>query len=114
MPDKYTIASLNRVITIQHIAIGKNEKGLPVKEVASSQTTYAYFQQVSNHYTLQAMQVTFGEAWEAIVRYEPSRIIHPNDVIVYNGNNYTINSIWNKEEGNQQWTVIRCVIKNKS
>lgn len=114
MPTKYTIASLNRLVTIQHIAIEKNEKGLPVKLLLSQQTTYAYFQQVTNSYTLQAMQLTFGEAWEAVVRYEPSRIIKPNDVIVYNGKSYTINSIWNKDEGNQQWTVIRCVINNKT
>jgi head-tail adaptor len=48
MPDKYTIASLNRMITIQHITIGKNDKGLPVKFISSQQSTYADFQQVSN------------------------------------------------------------------
>src|SRR4051812_15147999 len=103
MPTKYTIASLNRLITIQHIAISKNEKGLPVKTVIAQQTTYAYFQQVNNSYTLQQAQLTFGEGWEAIVRYEPSRIIARNDVIVYNGKSFTINGIEEIEQGNMQW-----------
>lgn len=114
MPDKYTIASLNRMITIQHIAIGKNDKGLPVKFISSQQTTYADFQQVSNDYTLQQMQVSFGEAWTAIVRYQPNRIIGSNDIIVYNNKNFVINGIVPVEEGGLQWVVIRCAINNKS
>jgi hypothetical protein len=114
MPEKYTIGGMNRLLTIQRIAMNKNEKGLPIKLLLSQQTTFAYFQQVSNSYTLQQMQVAFGEAWEAVVRYEPSRIISPNDIILYNGKSFTINGIWNKDEGNQQWSVIRCAINNKS
>lgn len=111
---KYTIASLNRLITIRHINIGKNDKGVPLKLVASTQTTYAYFQQVSNNYTLQQAQVAFGELWEAIVRYEPNRIILPNDQILYNSQTFTINGIHRQDEGNLQWLNIRCTVNNKA
>jgi head-tail adaptor len=114
MPDKYTIASLNRIITIQHIAIGKNDKGLPIRTVVSEQNTYADFQQVSNDYTLQQMQVSFGEAWEAVLRYEPSRKIANHDIIVYQNNKFKINGIMPIREGGLQWIVIRCVIDNKN
>lgn len=105
---------MNRVITVLRVVIGQNDRGLPIQILANNTTTYAKARQITNSYVLEQMQVTFGEAWEFTVRYEPNREIQLNDVILYNLQQFTINGITRLGEGNLQWLKIRCSLSNHS
>jgi SPP1 family predicted phage head-tail adaptor len=90
MPPKTTIAQLNRQITIKKYVFGQNDYGGDIKVLVGSYTVFASMEMISNSYVLEQMQLKYGEAWKVTIRYEPSRIITPNDEVEYNGNVHKI------------------------
>lgn len=103
-----SISELNRSITIRHIAIAQNERGMAVKVLTTSQPTFAKVKKATGGYGMQQGQQNFSSTYNFTLRYEPNRQISNNDIIIYAGEKYTINDISIQEEGRYRWVVIKC------
>lgn len=102
------ISELNRTVIIRHVAMVANERGMPVKLILSTQTTFAKVNRLSGGYGVQQGQQNFSSSYAITVRYEPNRIIANNDIIEYGGERFIINDVAQQDEGRLQWVIIKC------
>lgn len=110
--DHITIAQLNREITINKFIYGQDDSGGNIKMLDSSYNIMADVQQISNNYVLEQLQIKYGEGYRITLRYEPSRLLTPNDEIVYGGNIHKIQSIRTQIEALKRFVVINTSIGN--
>ena len=108
MPKSNHITSynLNRPIIINKYVFTQDDSGGNVKTLSDSYTLMADVKPISNSYLLQQMQVKYGEGYTITVRFEPSRLLTPNDEIVYKNGIHKIQSIKNQEEAGRRFVII--------
>lgn len=107
-----TIANLNRPITINKFVFGQDDRGGNIKLLVSSYALMANVEMISNSYVLESLQLKYGEGYRITVRFEPSRILTPNDEIVYNGNIHKIQSIRNQDEAGKRFVIVSTATGN--
>lgn len=107
-----TIASLNQPITINKFVFAQDDSGGNVKMLVSSYSLMANVEMIGNSYVLESLQLKYGEGYSVIVRFEPSRILTPNDEIVYAGSIHKIQSIRNQDEAGKRFVIINTATGN--
>lgn len=106
LTDHITIAQLNREITINKFVFGQDDAGGNIKILVASFNVMASIEPISNSYILEQQQLKYGEGYRITVRYEPSRLLTPNDEIIYNFQIHKIQSITNQLEALKRFLVI--------
>lgn len=106
MAKETTIAQLDRQITINQFVFGQDESGGNVKALVSTFDIFASFEIISNSYLLQELQLKYGEGYKGVVRYEPSRILTPNDEIFYQNRVHKIQSIGYDNQAQKRFVII--------
>lgn len=104
--DHITIAQLNRPVTVNKYVFAQDNAGGVIKILTSTYELYADVQQISNNYTLEQLQLKYGEGFRITVRYEPSRLLTPNDEITYNSLVHKIQAIRLQQEAAKRFVII--------
>lgn len=107
-----SIAKLNRPVTVKKYVFGQDDAGGNIKALTSSYDMLADVEMISNTYYLEQLQLKYGEAYRIKLRYEPSRILTPNDEIIYANNIHKIQGIRNDNEAAKRFVIITTSIGN--
>lgn len=110
--DHITIAQLNREVTINKYVFGQDDAGGNIKILVLSYSLMADIQQMNNNYILEQLQIKYGEGYRVTTRYEPSRLLTPNDEIVYAGRTHKIQGIRMQEEAMKRFNIITTSVSN--
>lgn len=111
MPD---IGTLNRKITINKYLFGQDENGGNIKALAETFIVWANVEQRSGSRTLDNLQIQYKEVYKVVKRYEASRILSPDDEIVYETKILNIGAVIEKEEGRKKFNEITAFSNGKT
>lgn len=98
---------LNSRVTINRYTSVKNEFGGLIPIIDSQWSKWAEVQDRSGSSTNDYQQSQWTYDSVIVMRYEKERPLHSNDVIVYEGYNYKINSIQIRKEAAKSWEYIQ-------
>lgn len=98
---------LNSRVTINRYTTAKNEFGGLIPIIDSQWSKWAEVQDRSGSSTNDYQQSQWTYDSVIVMRYEKERPLHSNDVIVYEGYNYKINSIQIRKEAAKSWEYIQ-------
>lgn len=110
--DHITIAQLNRPITVNKYLFAQDDGGGNVKILTLTYELLADIQPISNYYTLEQLQIKYGEGYRITVRYEPSRLLTTNDEIVYAGYTHKVQGVRTQEEAMKRFMILTTAIGN--
>jgi len=101
------VYKLNSRVTINRYTTAKNEFGGLIPIIDSQWSKWAEVQDRSGSSTNDYQQSQWTYDSVIVMRYEKERPLHSNDVIVYEGYNYKINSIQIRKEAAKSWEYIQ-------
>lgn len=112
MPSTISISQLNRQITIKKYVFAQNDSGGNIKLLVLSYNLFASVEPISNTYILEQLQLKYGEGYKIVIRYEPDRLLTPNDEITYNGYIHKIKGIRYDNEAQKRFVILNTSIGN--
>lgn len=112
LTDHITISNLNRPVTINKYIYGQDDSGGNIKMLDESYSLMADVQPINNNYVLEQLQIKYGEGYRITLRYEPSRLLNPNDEILYGGYIHKIQSVRIQEEAAKRFVILNTSIGN--
>jgi hypothetical protein len=94
--------------------LSQDDEGGNIKVLVSSYSLLAAIRMTSNTYVLEQLQMKYGEVFQVITRYEPSRTLTNNDEIVYGNQIFKIQSIALQDEAARRFNTITASVANSS
>lgn len=108
------ISELNRKIVINKYLFGVDNSGGNIKALTDTYDVWASVEQRSGSRTLDNLQIQYKEVYKVVKRYEASRILSPDDEIVYETKILNIGAVIEKEEGRKKFNEITAFSNGKT
>jgi SPP1 family predicted phage head-tail adaptor len=99
-------AGKNCRITIRKYIYGQDQYGGPIKEAVLIYAVWAEVKRLSGNRSMDNLQLTYDKTWRITKRHEVSRVLQPDDEIIYDTQTLSIQEVHPDNEGRQAYDII--------